>query len=97
MDNSTLIVVVVGVVLVAAVLALLVARRRRTEALRQRFGPEYDRTLSTTGKVSGKNVWPGSRCATFRLTRLSASPPHGRTCRRASWTIHARPCSKPIG
>jgi len=52
MDNSTLIVVVVGVVLVAAVLALLVARRRRTEALRQRFGPEYDRTLSTTGKVS---------------------------------------------
>jgi hypothetical protein len=52
MDNNTLMAVVVAVVLVVAVLALLLTRRRRTKALRERFGPEYDRTLSTTGKVS---------------------------------------------
>lgn len=52
MDNNTVIVVVVAVVLVAAALALLLSKRRRTEALRERFGPEYERTLTETGKVS---------------------------------------------
>ena len=52
MDNNTLIVVVVAVALVIAALALLLTRRRRTDALRERFGPEYERTLTTTGKVS---------------------------------------------
>lgn len=52
MDNNTLIVVVVAVVLAVAALALLLTRRRRTDALRARFGPEYERTVTTTGKVS---------------------------------------------
>jgi hypothetical protein len=52
MDNNTLIIVVVAVVLVAAALALLLTRRRRTDALRARFGPEYERTVTATGKVS---------------------------------------------
>jgi hypothetical protein len=51
MDNNTLIAVVVAVVVVVAVAALLLTRRRRTDALRARFGPEYERTVVTTGKV----------------------------------------------
>jgi len=52
MDNTTLIVVAVAVVVVAAAVMLLLTRRRRTSVLRERFGPEYDRALTTTGKVS---------------------------------------------
>ncbi len=39
------VVIAVGVVAVVAVAAWLAAERRRTETLRRRFGPEYDRTL----------------------------------------------------
>src|SRR5687768_742479 len=51
MDNNTVIVVVVAVVLVAAALALVLMRRRHSEALRARFGPEYERAVVATGKV----------------------------------------------
>ena len=51
MDNNILIVVVVAVVLVAIAVAMLLMRRRRTDALRARFGPEYERTVVATGKV----------------------------------------------
>jgi hypothetical protein len=51
MDNNTVIIVVVVAVVVAAALALLLMRRRRTDALRARFGPEYERTVVATGKV----------------------------------------------
>jgi hypothetical protein len=45
------IVVVVGVLVVIALAAAfaVMSRRRRRRQLRQQFGPEYDRTLATTG------------------------------------------------
>lgn len=42
-------IVIVVVVLVIGVAAYLVATRRRTDALRQRFGPEYDKTVDEAG------------------------------------------------
>ena len=51
MDNNILIVVIAAVVLVAVAVAMLLMRRRRTDALRARFGPEYERTVVSTGKV----------------------------------------------
>ena len=44
--------VVVGVVVVVVLLvaAMAITRRRRTGALQERFGPEYERTVSQTGK-----------------------------------------------
>lgn len=51
MDNNTIAVIVVAAVLVAAAVWLLL-RRRRTDALRARFGPEYERELRAAGKVS---------------------------------------------
>lgn len=45
MDTWAWIVIVVAIVVVAAVVMAMVARQRRTRMLRQRFGPEYDRTV----------------------------------------------------
>jgi hypothetical protein len=50
MDNNTVIttaVVIIAALLVAAA-AWLLMRRRRTDALRARFGPEYDRVLQSS-------------------------------------------------
>jgi hypothetical protein len=41
----TWILIVIAVVVVGALIATSAPRRRRTMALRQRFGPEYDRTV----------------------------------------------------
>jgi hypothetical protein len=56
MDNRVLI--AVAVVAVVAVLAIvwMVARKRRTEALRQRFGPEYERTVREHGPGRAETV-----------------------------------------
>jgi hypothetical protein len=48
MDQATMIAVIVGVV-VLALLGVLVWQRQRSEALRARYGPEYERTVSTLG------------------------------------------------
>src|SRR5579863_3003199 len=48
MDPKTLIVIVVAVIVVV-VLASIVIRKQRTAGLRQRFGPEYERTVREHG------------------------------------------------
>ena len=48
MDQGTMIAVIVGVV-VLALLGVLVWQRQRSEALRARYGPEYERTVNTLG------------------------------------------------
>ncbi|GAA3454142.1 hypothetical protein [Dactylosporangium matsuzakiense] len=44
--TATTLAAIVIVLVVAAAVATAVARHRRTQALRQRFGPEYDRTIT---------------------------------------------------
>jgi hypothetical protein len=46
--NGAVLALIVLVVLVVAAVALLQVRRQRTERLRQRFGPEYDRTVEVS-------------------------------------------------
>jgi hypothetical protein len=48
MDTGVLIAILV-VLVVVAVAAVFLTRRRRTDRLRQRFGPEYERTVSRAG------------------------------------------------
>ena len=51
METWVWIVVIVAVVVIAVIAFLAVQRqRRKSEQLRERFGPEYDRTVSETGK-----------------------------------------------
>jgi len=43
------IVIIAAIVIVVALIAWAATRKRRTDELRQRFGPEYDRALSRDG------------------------------------------------
>src|SRR6185369_9159954 len=49
MDSWVWIVIVAAVVIVIALVAWAIANKRRTDALRGRFGPEYDRALRSDG------------------------------------------------
>ena len=44
-----IVIIVAAVLIVAAVAASAAARKRRTSRLREGFGPEYDRTVDSTG------------------------------------------------
>ena len=44
------VVIAVAVVIVVLLAMMLITRRRRTSALQERFGPEYERTVSSTGE-----------------------------------------------
>ncbi len=52
MDSSTLIAIVIIAIAVIVVVGWLYARRRRSERLRARFGPEYERTVRDTGSAT---------------------------------------------
>ena len=77
MTNSTLI--LMGIVVVVAAVAIALAwsyrqRRRRIE-LRERFGPEYDRTVQavgTTGRADALLEERASRVAKYRIRDLNA-------------------------
>jgi len=50
MDNTTLVIIAVLIVAALVVAGVFFAlRQRRTEGLRRRFGPEYDREVSASG------------------------------------------------
>jgi hypothetical protein len=83
MDNPALIaIIVVIVVAIVGVVAFVALRKRRTEELRSRFGPEYDRALKESGdrgraetallrrrkRVERLNIRPISREDSARFT-----------------------------
>ncbi len=47
--NNTLIIAVVIVVIILAVLVIALSRSMRTKRLKERFGPEYDKTVDRVG------------------------------------------------
>ena len=47
--NPLILLLVIAVVVLLAIVVWLVGSQRRTEALKTRFGPEYDRTLESEG------------------------------------------------
>jgi hypothetical protein len=53
MDHRQLMILIVGIMagIVIAVIVFAFARMRRSQRLRQRFGPEYDRVLKKEGEV----------------------------------------------
>lgn len=55
MDPKYIIIAVVAIVAIL-VIAWIAARKRRSEALRRRFGPEYERTLREHGPGRGESV-----------------------------------------
>jgi hypothetical protein len=55
MDPKIIVVVVAAIVVVLAI-AWVVTKKRRTVALRERFGPEYDRAVREHGPAHGETV-----------------------------------------
>ena len=71
-----IIVAIVGLILVLAAVAWLVIRKRRSQQLRQRFGPEYDRVVRKEGDVRrGEGVldWRAKRIEKINIRPLSPS------------------------
>ena len=73
MDPKMVIVVVVAVVVVAAIV-WAVARQRRTAALKNRFGPEYERTVRERGpgEAEAALLQRQKRVEKFRMRELTA-------------------------
>ncbi len=76
MDPQIKMIIVIAVAVVAvALIAWAVMRQRRTAALKQRFGPEYDRTLREQGPARTEAVLLDrqKRVEKFKIRELSAS------------------------
>jgi len=79
MDQGTVIAIVVGVLVLAAV-AWLVSQRQRSEKLRARYGPEYDRTVSELGdqrRAEAELVKRQERVAALEIRALSPGQLNG--------------------
>jgi len=79
MDQTTMIAVVVGV-LVLALLGWYVWQRQRSEALRTRYGPEYERTVARVGdkrRAESELVKRQERVAQLDIRPLSAEQWNG--------------------
>ena len=84
MDTGVLIVILVGLLVIAA-LVVLVARQRRTRGLRQRFGPEYERTIARAGDQRTAESELVSREARRRELTIVALEPDARARYREAW------------
>jgi len=74
MPTNTLIFAVVLIVAVAAIVAWVVMQRQRTQRLRQRFGPEYTRTVDEFGgrtKAEAELTKREQRVARLTITPLA--------------------------
>jgi FtsZ-interacting cell division protein ZipA len=72
-QNQILVLVVVIAVIAIAALAFVVLRKRRSENLRKRFGPEYDRVLQQEGdtrKAEGVLEFREKRREKFKIRPL---------------------------
>ena len=92
MDNQTMMAVVIVVAIVMVLAAIWVMmRRRQTTALRERFGPEYDRVLHSRGTMTEAErelQERQRRVESFSLRPLSQEDADAFT---ASWrTVQAR-------
>ena len=98
MDSDTLMLVVIAAVVVVAALAAwaYISRRRRLN-LRDRFGPEYDRTVEAVGPARAESVLRdrANRVSRFNLRKLSQeqADSFAREWRR----IQARFVDDPVG
>lgn len=76
MDHQTLVYIIIAAILVVGLLliAWAVSRRRRTELLRSRFGPEYERAVQEVGTSRGEQTLleRERRVEKFHLRELTA-------------------------
>jgi hypothetical protein len=84
-QHAAVIALLIVVFAVVVVVAFLVARKRRTQQLKERFGPEYDRVVRREGNVrNGESVlaFRAKRREQFALRPLS---PDDRSTYESRW------------
>lgn len=84
MDNNLLIALVI-VVLLAVIVAALLTRRRRSDALAQRFGPEYERTVERAGNRGRAEAELRAREERVRKLDIVPLPPQEAQRLRMEW------------
>jgi len=98
MNHTSLLVVPVICLLAVIVIAFMVARKRRSDRLRVRFGPEYDRLVKQEGGVrqaEGVLTFREKRREKLAIRELSASD---RTRYEANWEeVQGRFVDDPAG
>jgi hypothetical protein len=84
-------IVIVAVILIVVVLAILSARARRSQALHQRFGPEYDRTIERSGSAQRAEAELAARERRVRALDIRPLPPGARDRYAEEWrTVQAQ-------
>ena len=86
MDTRTLIYIVVAVVIVIVVAALLVVRKRRSDQLKQRFGPEYDRAVLQHGDARHAETALADRAKRVEKLSIHPLPPGDRDRSASEWS-----------
>jgi hypothetical protein len=90
LSTGTIIAIVIAVVLIVAVIALTVPRQR-SQRLKERFGPEYDRTLDRTGSQARSERELAAREQRHQKLDIRPLTPGARTRYSEEWrTIQAR-------
>jgi hypothetical protein len=85
MDTRTLAFIIIAVVIVIAVAALLVMRKRRSDQLKQRFGPEYDRAVLQHGDARHAEAVLADREKRVEKFSIRALPPGDRERYAEEW------------
>lgn len=90
------IVVVLAVLIISGGVAYLIALKRRTAALRERFGPEYDRTLQGAGSRREAETELRQREETHSQLQIRPLPAAARSRYAEAWQgIQARFIDEP--
>lgn len=85
MDDTTLLVVLIVAVVVIALAVMLAARAKRRRELRDRFGPEYDRTIEQEGSTRAAERDLRERAAERDRLHLRELTPAERDRYRDEW------------
>lgn len=96
MDTTQLGLIIVALIVVLALVGWFVMQQRRTQALHQRFGPEYDRTVDATGGRRQAEADLEARTQRVEQLRLRPLAADERTRFTAGWqAVQARFVDQP--
>jgi hypothetical protein len=79
--------VVIGIVVILAIVAFMVMSRRRTAILREQFGPEYQRTVETTGERRGAESQLMERRERHQQFNITSLAPAARERYQEDWRM----------
>lgn len=98
-SSSSIVYIIAAVVVIAIVVAIIVgSQRARSARLQRRFGPEYDRTVKTTGDRAAAERELATREQRVRKFHIEELPAGARDRYAEEWrTVQSRFVDEPKG